>query len=98
MSFEVHYCPGCIYPKGTHLEVCEHHFVKKIDEEPYKVFVAVEYNYKTVGGVFNTEEACTKWCERAMDLEPNLMWDCQPFTLNEGITEAEILESYMQKY
>jgi hypothetical protein len=57
-----------------------------------KLHVAIEYNWKRVGGIFSSKELCEKWCNKIARKEPNLLWEPHLFTLNIPITVEEAVQ------
>jgi hypothetical protein len=59
-----------------------------------QVYVAVEYNWKRVGGVFSTKVSAEKWCEKQGEIEPNLMWESKSFEMDVPISDDEACQDW----
>lgn len=61
------------------------------------VYLAIEYNWNKVGGIFSSVETATAWCERIMNEEPNLMWEVHPFELDVAISDKEAMADWRDR-
>lgn len=58
------------------------------------VFLAIEFNWKRVGGVFSSEAKAQAWCDGQGEVEPNLMWEVHPFEVDVPISDEEAIREY----
>jgi hypothetical protein len=57
-----------------------------------RTFLAIEYNWNRVGGVFSTRRKAAAWCKRQETVEPNLMWEVYPFDIDTPISDEEAVQ------
>jgi hypothetical protein len=58
------------------------------------VFVAIEYNWKRVGGIFSTSQKAAAWCKRQEKVEPNLMWEFVEFEIDVPISDEDAVQDW----
>jgi len=58
------------------------------------VYLAIEFNWNKVGGVFSTLTAAQDWCDRQGAVEPNLMWEVHPFEMDVPISDEDVVRYY----
>lgn len=56
------------------------------------VYLAIEFNYGKVGGIFTSEQMAKWWCDSIEAVEPNLMWEVKPFELDAPISQEAAVE------
>jgi hypothetical protein len=61
------------------------------------LFVAIEFNWSRVGGVFSSREFAEKWCEAAGAVEPNLVFEVHEFEMDRGISSEEVKAEYAER-
>jgi hypothetical protein len=59
-----------------------------------KVYLAVEYTWKRVGGVFSTEAAAARYRKRVGVVEPNLMYEARAFEVDAPIGDEEARQDW----
>jgi hypothetical protein len=61
------------------------------------VYLAIEYNWKRVGGIFSSPQLANKWRDEIEKIEPNLMWDVFPFEIDEPISDDEAVSDWRER-
>ena len=60
------------------------------------VYLAIEYNWKRVGGVFSTRPLAECWCKKQEQVEPNLMWEALAFEMDTPISDEEAVQDWRE--
>lgn len=61
------------------------------------LFVVIEYNWKSVGGVFSNKKLAQQWIKHAHDVQPNLLWELHDFRENYGISDNDVEREYSKR-